>query len=151
MDCMGSGCRLSSKINILGLMENKDLHNKLNSIIKEEVKNILNEKTYKFGGLLDANDFDPVDPQIHIVGFGTMSRTSLRKEIVTRLDGALKSAKNAASNPNIAYDTYKTLEGILGDDSVLMLQMRADNEVSEQLEDMRKRGGRRAIPIPPQK
>jgi len=32
-----------------------------------------------------------------------------------------------------------------------MLQMRADNEVSDQLEALRTKGGRRAIPIPPQK
>ena len=132
-------------------MKNTDLQNKIKSIINEEVKSIINERTYKHGGLLDPKNFDPVDPQIHIVGFGTMSRTSLRKEIVTRLEGALKSAKNAATNPNVAYDTYKTLEGILGEDSVLMLQMKADNEVSDQLEDLRKKGGRRAIPIPPQK
>jgi len=132
-------------------MKNKDLHNKLKSIIDEEVNNVLAERNYKYGGILDIEKLDPVDPQIHVVGFGTMNRTSLRKEIVTRLEGALKSAKNAASNPNIAYDTYKTLESIIGDDSVLMLQLRADNEVSQQLEDMRKKGGRRAIPIPPQK
>ena len=132
-------------------MKNTDLHNKLKSIINEEITSVINERKYRFGGLLDPEDFDPVDPQIHIVGFGTMSRTSLRKEIVTRLEGALKSAKNAATNPSVAYDTYKTLEGILGEDSVLMLQMKADNEVSDQLEDLRKKGGRRAIPIPPQK
>jgi len=80
-----------------------------------------------------------------------MARSALREEIVTRLEGALKSAESAASNPSVAYDTYKTLEGILGEESVLMLQMRADIEVSEQLEELRKKGGRRAIPIPPQK
>ena len=132
-------------------MKNTDLHNKLKSIINEEITSVINERKYQFGGLLDPEDFDPVDPQIHIVGFGPMSRSSLRKEIVTRLEGALKSAKNAATNPSVAYDTYKTLEGILGEDSVLMLQMKADNEVSDQLEDLRKKGGRRAIPIPPQK
>ncbi len=132
-------------------MKNKDLYNKLKQIVNEEVESIVNERSYKFGGVLDIDKLDPVDPQIHVVGFGTMSRTSLRKEIVTRLEGALKSAKNAAMNPNVAYDTYKTLEGILGDDSVLMLQMKADNEVSDQLEELRKKGGRRAIPIPPQK
>jgi hypothetical protein len=132
-------------------MKNNDLYNKLKDIVNEELNSLINERSYKFGGILDPKDFDPVDPQIHVVGFGTMSRTSLRKEIVTRLEGALKSAKSAASNPSVAYDTYKTLEGILGDDSVLMLQMKADIEVSDQLEDLRKKGGRRAIPIPPQK
>ena len=132
-------------------MKKTDLHNKLKSIIEEEVESVLSERKYKYGGVLDLEKLDPVDPQIHIVGFGTMSRTSLRKEIVTRLEGALKSAKNAASNPSVAYDTYKTLQGILGDESVLMLQMRADNEVSDQLEELRKKGGRRTMPIPPQK
>ena len=132
-------------------MKNNDLYNKLKDIVNEELNSLINERSYKFGGILDPKDFDPVDPQIHVVGFGTMSRTSLRREIVTRLEGALKSAKSAASNPSVAYDTYKTLEGILGDDSVLMLQMKADIEVSDQLEDLRKKGGRRAIPIPPQK
>ena len=132
-------------------MKNNDLYNKLKDIVNEELNSLINERSYKFGGILDPKDFDPVDPQIHVVGFGTMSRTSLRKEIVTRLEGALKSAKSAASNPSVAYDTYKTLEGILGDDSVLMLQMKADIEVSDKLEDLRKKGGRRAIPIPPQK
>ena len=132
-------------------MKNKDLYNKLQDIIKEEIDSVMNEKSYKHGGLLKPEDFDPVDPQIHIVGFGTMSRSSLRKEIVTRLEGALKSAKNAAMNPESAYDIYKTLEGTLADDSVLMLQMKADMEVSDQLEALRTKGGRRAIPIPPQK
>ena len=132
-------------------MKKTDLHNKLKSIIEEEVESVLSERKYKYGGVLDLEKLDPVDPQIHIVGFGTMSRTSLRKEIVTRLEGALKSAKNAATNPSVAYDTYKTLVGTLADDSVLMLQMRADMEVSDELEALRTKGGRRAIPIPPQK
>lgn len=132
-------------------MKHTDLNNKLKNIVKEEINLIINETTYKHGGLLDPKDFDPVDPQVHVVGFGTMSRSSLRDEIVTRLEGALKSAQNAASNPDTAYDTYKTLEGVLGEESVLMLQMRADIEVSDQLEELRQKGGRRAIPIPPQK
>jgi hypothetical protein len=132
-------------------MKNKDLYNKLNNIIKEEIHAVMNEETYKYGGLLKPEDFDPVDPQIHVIGFGTMTRSSLRKEIVTRLDGALKSAKSAAMNPESAYEIYKTMDGILGDESVLSLMMRADNEVSDQLEALRTKGGRRAIPIPPQK
>ncbi len=132
-------------------MKNNDLYNKLTNMINEELNIILNEETSKYGNLLKPDDFDPIDPQIHIVGFGTMSRNALRKEIVTRLEGALKSAKNAAMNPESAYDIYKTIEDTIGDDSVLMLQMRADNEVSDQLEALRTKGGRRAIPIPPQK
>ena len=93
-------------------MKNNDLYNKLTNMINEELNIILNEETSKYGNLLKPDDFDPIDPQIHVVGFGTMSRNALRKEIVTRLEGALKSAKNAAMNPESAYDIYKTIETI---------------------------------------
>ena len=46
-------------------MEKRDLHNKLNSIIKEEIKSVLTERSYKYGGLLDPENFDPIDPEVH--------------------------------------------------------------------------------------
>ena len=83
-------------------MNKKDLRNKLKQLIKEEVTSALSERSYKFGGLLDPGQFDPIDPEIHIIGFGTMARSSLRQEIVTRLEGALKTAKDAAAGgPNM--------------------------------------------------
>ena len=36
-----------------------DLHNRLKDIIKEEVKTALTERSYKAGGLLDPENFDP--------------------------------------------------------------------------------------------
>ena len=59
----------------------KDLYNRINNIIKEEVQSAITERSYKSGGLLNPEDFDPIDPEIHIVGFGTMNRSSLRKEM----------------------------------------------------------------------
>ena len=38
-------------------MKNKDLHNKLKSIIDEEVDNVLAERKYKYGGILDIEFF----------------------------------------------------------------------------------------------
>ena len=131
-------------------MKKQDLRNKLKEIINEEVKSVLAERSYQFGGLLDPNDFDPVDPEVHIVGFGTMARSALRKEIVTRLEGALNTAKSAAAGTDSSYDSYKSLEGVLEDKGVLMQQIKAEQEIANELEHLRTKGGRRSIPIPKQ-
>ena len=132
------------------MMNKQDLRNRLKSLIKEEVSSVLKERTYKFGGLLDPKEFDPIDPEIHIVGFGTMARSSLRKEIVTRIEGALKTAKDAAAGGENSYDKFKSLEGVFEDKGVLMLQIKAEAEIANELEQLRIKGGRRAIPIPKQ-
>ena len=120
------------------------------TIIVEEVNSILAERSYKYGGLLDPEKFDPIDPEIHIVGFGTMARSSLRQEIVTRLEGAYKTAKDAAAGGPNSYDKFKSLEGVLEDKGVLMQQIKAEAEIANELEQLRIKGGRRAIPIPKQ-
>jgi hypothetical protein len=131
-------------------MKKQDLRNKLKEIINEEVKSVLAERSYQYGGLLDPDKFDPVDPEVHIVGFGTMARSALRKEIVTRLEGALNTAKSAAAGSDTSYDSYKSLEGVLEDKGVLMQQIKAEQEIANELEGLRKQGGRRSIPIPKQ-
>ena len=131
-------------------MKKQDLKNKLKGIIIQEVKSVLAERSYQYGGLLDPEKFDPVDPEVHIVGFGTMARSALRKEIVTRLEGALNTAKSAAAGTETSYDSYKSLEGVLEDKGVLMQQIKAEQEIANELEGLRKKGGRRAIPIPKQ-
>ena len=131
-------------------MKKQDLRNKLKGIIIQEVKSVLAERSYQYGGLLDPEKFDPVDPEVHIVGFGTMARSALRKEIVTRLEGALNTAKSAAAGSDTSYDSYKSLEGVFEDKGVLMLQIKAEMEIAEELEQLRKKGGRRAQPIPKQ-
>ena len=131
-------------------MKKQDLRNKLKEIINEEVKSVLAERSYQYGGLLDPDKFDPVDPEVHIVGFGTMARSALRKEIVTRLEGALNTAKSAAIGKSTSYDSYKSLEGVLEDKGVLMQQIKAEQEIANELEQLRTKGGRRAIPIPKQ-
>ena len=132
-------------------MKKSDLKNKLKSIVKEEVSSLLAERDYKYGGLLDPDDFDPVDPEVHVIGFGTMARSALRQDIVRRLQGALKTAKDAATGGNNSYDKFKSLEGVLEPNGVLQQQLKAEREISEQLEKLRSQGGRRAIPIPKQK
>jgi predicted Ser/Thr protein kinase len=132
-------------------MKKQDLKNKLHDLIKEEVSSIIAERTYKFGGLLNPDEFDPVDPEVHIIGFGTMARSALRKEIVNRLEGALNTAKSAASGRPTSYNSYQSLEGVLEDKGVLMQQIKAEIEIANELEELRTKGGRRAIPIPKQK
>ena len=131
-------------------MKKQDLRNKLKEIIIQEVKSVLAERSYQYGGLLDPEKFDPVDPEVHIVGFGTMARSSLRKEIVTRLEGALNTAKSAAAGSDSSYDSYRSLEGVLEDKGILMQQIKAEIEIANELEQLRTKGGRRAIPIPKQ-
>jgi hypothetical protein len=131
-------------------MDKQDLVNRIKGLVKEEVSSILSERTYQYGGLLDPDQFDPIDPEIHIVGFGTMARSSLRKEIATRLEGALSTAKDASVGGPNSYDKYKSLEGVLEDKGVLMQQIKAEAEIANQLEQLRIKGGRRSIPIPKQ-
>jgi len=131
-------------------MKKQDLKNRLKDLIIQEVKGVLAERSYQHGGLLDPEKFDPVDPEVHIIGFGTMARSALRKEIVTRLEGALNTAKNAAVGSDSSYDSYKSLEGVLEDKGVLMQQIKAEQEIANELEQLRTKGGRRAIPIPKQ-
>ncbi len=131
-------------------MDKQDLKNRIKGLVKEEVDSIINERSYKYGGVLDPDNFDPIDPEIHIVGFGTMNRSSLRTEIATRIEGALKTAEDASAGGPNSYDKYKSLEGIFEDKGVLMLQIKAEIEIAEQLESLRKKGGRRSQPIPKQ-
>ena len=131
-------------------MKKQDLRNRLKGIIIQEVKSVLAERSYQYGGLLDPEKFDPVDPEIHIVGFGTMAWSALRKEIVTRLEGALNTAKSAAAGTDSSYDSYRSLEGVLEDKGILMQQIKAEIEIANELEQLRTKGGRRAIPIPKQ-
>ena len=126
-----------------------DLKNKIKEIIKEEVTSIVNENQYEYGGLLDPEDFDPNDPELHVTGFGTMTRSALRNEITKRIAGLYRSAKDAAGSQD-AVDKYRALQGDLESRGVLMQLINAELEVAEQLEAMRTKGGRRAIPIPKQ-
>jgi hypothetical protein len=131
-------------------MDNKDLRTKLNQIIQEEIKSVLTERSYKYGGLLDPNNFDPIDPEIHIVGWGTLTRSALRREIARRIEGLAKTAKEAAAGGAGSFRKYSNLANDMNDKSVLTLMINAEIEVAEELEDRRKKGGRRATPIPKQ-
>lgn len=120
----------------------------LRHIIKEEVSKVLQEQ--KIGGLLDPENFDPVNPDVEIPGFGTMDRNSLRMGIVSRLEGVLATAKNAAKGGPMTYKNYENIASLLSDNNVLLTMIRTEIAVADELESMRKRGGRRTIPIPKQ-
>ena len=129
-------------------MEHKDFKNKLRALIIEEL-NAINEEG-RYGSLLNAKEFDPVDPEVHITGYGAMSRSSLRREIARRLATATKSAQEAVGKET-PYDDYKAILELLGDNGMITKFIKAEQEVADQLEDIRTKGGRRTTPIPPQK
>lgn len=131
-------------------MKKSDLYKKLELVIEEEVNTVLNERTYKYGGLLNPKNFDPIDPEVHIAGYGTLTRSALRREIAKRLEGAAKTAKTASAGGTGSYQMYKNLMADLEDKSVLDQFIRAEVEVAEELEELRTKGGRRSTPIPKQ-
>ena len=120
----------------------------LRHIIKEEVSPA--EAAQLLTDVLDPKNFDPVNPDIEIPGFGTMDRSSLRLGIVSRLEGILDTAKNAAKGGPMTYKNYENMSSLLSDNNVLLTMIRTEIAVADELESMRKRGGRRTIPIPKQ-
>jgi hypothetical protein len=130
-------------------MDHKDFRNKLRSLVIEELNNMINEEG-RFGSLLNDKDFDPVDPEVHITGYGAMSRSSLRREIARRLSVVAKSAADAVGK-EVAYDDYTAILELIGDNGMITKFIKADQEVSDELEARRTKGGRRTTPIPKQK
>jgi len=61
-----------------------------------------------------------------------------------------KTAQDASAGDTNSYDKYKSLEGVFEDKGVLMLQIKAEIEIAQQLEGLRTKGGRRSQPIPKQ-
>lgn len=130
-------------------MKKNDYKNRIREMIAEELQNVLNESSYRYGGLLDPKDFDPIDPEVHVVGFGSMTRSQLRDGIASRIAAMSKTAADAVTAED-AYRKYKSLLGLIEEKSVIQQMIRAEIEVAEQLEALRKKGGRRSTPIPPQ-
>ena len=131
-------------------MNGKDLKNRLHNIIREEINILINEESYKFGTLADPKEMDPNDPMVKVNGFGTLNRTSIRTQIVDRLEGALTTAKDAAGGGPSSYEAYKQLQDLISDAGILYKLIGAELDTANQLEAKRLKGGRRSIPIPKQ-
>jgi len=130
---------------LLELIMNTDLKNRIQGIIKEEITTALQELE---GELLDREDFDPIDPEVKVKGFGTMPRTQLRREIADRISGALTTAKQGMSNGDI--ELYNSLKQLFSPAGVLQTLISAEISVGEQLNAIRSRGGNRPTQIPKQ-
>ena len=128
----------------------KDLRDKLRNLISEEIASVMMEASGRAGGLLNPKDFDPVDPEVHIAGYGTMTRSALRDEIARRLEMLTKSAKQAAS-ADAPYANYEAMLPLLTEKGMIATLVRAELAVAEELENIRVQGGRRTTPIPKQK
>jgi hypothetical protein len=129
---------------------NTNLRKHLKNIIREELHNIIREDGKVIGRVLDTTNFDPVDPEVHVQGFGTMTRSALRMDIAKRLISLAKTAKQAASGTDSSYDKFKVLKTELGASSQIMQLITAEIEIAEELESLRSKGGRRTTPIPKQ-
>lgn len=131
-------------------MYHKETDMDIRTIIKEEYAKLM--ETEKYGSLADPKKVDPIDPELVVKGFGSYTRSTLRDSIANRLSQLSKLAKdaNASSDPEVANQFMRNLASALDPSNVLFHMVKADVEVSEQLEDMRKRGGRRSMPIPKQ-
>lgn len=128
----------------------KDLKEKLRNLISEEIASVMMEASGRAGGLLNPKDFDPVDPEVHIAGYGTMTRSALRDEIARRLEMLTKSAKQAAS-ADAPYANYEAMLPLLTEKGMIATLVRAELAVADELETIRTQGGRRNTPIPKQK
>lgn len=128
----------------------KDLKEKLRNLISEEIASVMMEASGRAGGLLNPKDFDPVDPEVHITGYGTMTRSALREEIARRLEMLTKSAKEAAA-AETSYANYESMLPLLTEKGMIASLIRAELAVADELEDIRTQGGRRTTPIPKQK
>jgi hypothetical protein len=128
----------------------KDLKEKLRNLISEEIASVMMEASGRAGGLLNPKDFDPVDPEVHITGYGTMSRSALREEIARRLEMLTKSAKEAAA-AETSYANYESMLPLLTEKGMIASLIRAELAVADEMEAIRTQGGRRTTPIPKQK
>jgi hypothetical protein len=131
-------------------MDGKDFKNKLYKLIESEVRDALAEGAGRYGSLTDPKNFDPIDPEVHITGYGVLLRSQLRNEIATRLSTMAKTAQEAAGS-DVPYNQYKTLVSLIGEKGVLTRFILAELEVADELESLRTKGGRRSTPIPKQK
>ena len=131
-------------------MHGKDLKNKLLDIIKEEVRLVVDEAAGKVSSLADPKKMDPNDPEIYVKGFGTYTRSALRLQIANRLKTIADTAKKAAAGGPMSATYYKNLDSLVGEGSIISALIKAELETAEELEALRKKGGRRSMPIPKQ-
>ena len=130
-------------------MNHKDFKNRIKQFVTEELQNVIMEQSGRHGRLLDTKNFDPIDPEVLVVGFGSMLRSQLRSGIVSRFKELIKSSEMAVGDET-PYRTYKSILSLIDEKSVLKTMIRAEIEIAEELESIRTKGGRRAQPIPKQ-
>lgn len=124
---------------------------KLSQILDKDLFKSLTENMEIVGSLVDPKNMDPIDPEVNIKGYGSMLRSQLRSNILKRLQGAVSTAKTAQQSENSSNQLYKNLYSLFEPNGVLRSMIKAELDVADELESMRTKGGRRAVPIPKQK
>jgi hypothetical protein len=123
----------------------------IRKIVKEEYNKLM-EESEKYGTLANPKNVDPIDPELIVKGFGSYTRSTLRDSIANRLQQLSKLAKdaNSAQDQETANRLMRNLAAAIDPSNVLFHMIKADVEISEQMEAMRTKGGRRSMPIPKQ-
>jgi hypothetical protein len=123
----------------------------IRKIVKEEYSKLM-EESGKYGTLANPKNVDPIDPELIVKGFGSYTRSTLRDSVANRLQQLSKLAKdaNSAQDPETANRLMRNLAAAIDPSNVLFHMIKADVEISEQMEEMRTKGGRRSMPIPKQ-
>ena len=123
----------------------------IRKIVKEEYSKLM-EESGKYGTLANPKNVDPIDPELIVKGFGSYTRSTLRDSVANRLQQLSKLAKdaNSAQDPETANRLMRNLAAAIDPSNVLFHMIKADVEISEQMESMRTKGGRRSMPIPKQ-
>jgi hypothetical protein len=123
----------------------------IRKIVKEEYSKLM-EESGKYGTLANPKNVDPIDPELIVKGFGSYTRSTLRDSVANRLQQLSKLAKdaNSAQDPATANRLMRNLAAAIDPSNVLFHMIKADVEISEQMEEMRTKGGRRSMPIPKQ-
>jgi hypothetical protein len=124
---------------------------KLSQILDKDLFKSLTENMDIVGSIVDPKNMDPIDPEVNIQGYGSMLRSQLRSNILKRLQGAVGTAKTAQASENSSNQLYKNLYSLFEPKGVLRTMIKAELDVADELESIRTKGGRRAVPIPKQK
>ena len=147
-----NGLQLQAEIDKM-ISESKLFENEPTVTSKPNPINIPKPEIRAVGSLLDTKDFNPDDPEIIVSGFGTYSISALQLAILNRINGVYKIAAEASkSEPHIAYRLYNNIRILLDPKTgVIPRLVQANLDVSNQLDAMRAKGGKRNIIIPKQK
>ena len=89
----------------------------------KQIRQLLNEG--EFGDLSDKKNFDPANPDVLVRGVGIYKMSSLKKNIVTKLEDIVERATDG--------DQFRLISELLSEKGILLHLIKAVNDVEAQL------------------